>query len=141
MSSTFDFTSVPANVPVLCIPRVYLKIEESRIRRIFEELNLGLIDHIDVVSKSTEKGEKFNRVFIHFKQWNTTENACVARERLLTGKEIKIVYDDPWFWKISAYKMPERRRQPMNTLAKTSNRPFIDFTDASSTKTSAKISK
>jgi hypothetical protein len=28
----------------------------------------------------------------------------MARERLLNGKEIKIVYDDPWFWKVSAYR-------------------------------------
>jgi hypothetical protein len=31
-----------------------------------------------------------------------------ARDRLLAGKELKIVYDDPWFWKVSAYKQQQR---------------------------------
>jgi hypothetical protein len=65
---------------------------------------MGEIQRIDVVSKTTEKGEKFNRVFVHFKRWFANKNADMARERLLNGKEIKIVYDDPWFWKVSAYR-------------------------------------
>ena len=114
MSSQIDFRTMPANVPVLCIPRVYPNISESRIRRIFDDLNLGVLERIDIVSKFSakpggEKGEKFNRVFVHFRRWNDTENSNIARERLLNGKEIKIIYDDPWFWKISAYREAERK--------------------------------
>lgn len=114
MSSQIDFRTMPANVPVLCIPRVYPNISESRIRRIFDDLNLGVLERIDIVSKFStkpggEKGEKFNRVFVHFRRWNNTENSNIARERLLNGKEIKIIYDDPWFWKISAYREAERK--------------------------------
>jgi hypothetical protein len=102
-------STTPANVPTLCIPRVYPNISESRIRRIFDDLNMGTLDRIDIVSKQSEKGEKFNRVFVHFRRWNDTENAKTARERLLNGKEIKIIYDDPWFWKISVYREPDRK--------------------------------
>jgi hypothetical protein len=44
-------------------------------------------------------------VFIHL-IWKQTDQATAARERLLQGKEIKIIYDEPWFWKVSAYKPP-----------------------------------
>jgi len=91
--------------PSLCIPRVFPNIDEHRIREIFDELKMGEIERIDIVKKQTEKGEKFNRVFIHWKYWSTGGNADISRERLLNGKEIKIIYDDPWFWKVSAYKM------------------------------------
>jgi hypothetical protein len=104
MTSHIDFRTMPSNVPSLCIPRVFTNIDERRIRRIFDELNMGEIQRIDVVGKTTEKGEKFNRVFVHFKRWFANENADTARERLLNGKEIKIIYDDPWFWKVSAYR-------------------------------------
>ena len=111
MSTQIDFQSLPANVPVLCIPRVYSNISESRIRRIFDDLNMGVLERVDIVPKFTNKyNEKFNRVFIHYRMWNDSENARIARERLLNGKEIKIIYDDPWFWKISAYKEAERRQ-------------------------------
>jgi hypothetical protein len=119
MSSQIDFRTLPANVPVLCIPRVYPNITESRIRRIFDDLNMGELERIDIVSKTSvkpganplEKGEKFNRVFVHFKRWNNSENSNLARERLLNGKEIKIIYDEPWFWKISAYREAATRRE------------------------------
>jgi hypothetical protein len=107
MSSQIDFRTLPTNVPSLCIPRVFANIDERRIRRIFDELGMGEIQRIDLVSKTTEKGEKFNRVFVHFKRWNSDGNAATARERLVNGKEIKIVYDDPWFWKVSAYRPKE----------------------------------
>lgn len=118
MSTQIDFRTLPANVPVLCIPRVYSNISESRIRRIFDDLNMGELDRIDIVSgkHSAKPEEKFNRVFVHFRRWNNSENANVARERLLNGKEIKIIYDEPWFWKISAYREPERKpTAPQNT--------------------------
>jgi hypothetical protein len=104
MNSHIDFRMLPNNVPSLCIPRVFTNWTEARIRGVFDELNMGDIQRIDVLCKTTEKGEKFNRVFIHFKRWFSNPNADMARERLLNGKEIKIMYDEPWFWKVSAYR-------------------------------------
>ena len=109
-TTTIDFRTMPANVPSLCIPRVFPNINERRIRGVLDELSMGEIERIDIVRKQTEKGETFNRVFIHFKRWNTGGNADVARERLLNGKEIKIIYDDPWFWKISAARTSSEAR-------------------------------
>jgi hypothetical protein len=108
-NTTIDFRTLPSNVPSLCIPRVFLNINETRIRSIFTSLDMGEIEKVDIVTKKTEKGENFNRVFIHFRHWNNGSNANAARERLLNGKEIKIIYDDPWFWKISAYREKERK--------------------------------
>ena len=106
-SGAIDFRTLPDFIPSMCIPRVYPNISEGRIRKIFDELNIGVIERVDIVSKNTEKGEKFNRVFIHMDRWFHNSNASVARERLLGGKDIKIIYDDPWFWKVSAYKPGE----------------------------------
>jgi hypothetical protein len=111
MNSHIDFRTLPNNVPSLCIPRVFTNWTENRIRRIFDDLGMGEIQRIDIVSKTTEKGEKFNRVFVHFKRWFANQNADMARERLLNGKEIKIVYDDPWFWKVSAYREATKKSE------------------------------
>lgn len=109
MTSEIDLKTLPANIPILCIPRVHRTINEVLIRNIFDDLNMGTLERIDIVSKKNDKDNKFNRVFIHFREWYKTENAIAARERLLEGKEIKIIYDEPWFWKISAYKEGERK--------------------------------
>ena len=86
MTTTIDFRTMPANVPSLCIPRVFPNIDERRIRNVFDALEMGEIAKVDIVRKTTEKGEKFNRVFIHWKRWNDGGNADLARERLLNGK-------------------------------------------------------
>jgi len=122
MSSHIDFRTLPASIPSLCIPRVYPNIDERRIRKTFDDLNLGIIERVDIVRKTTDKGEKCNRVFIHFNRWFNSRNADTARERLLNGQDIKVIYDDPWFWKVAAYKEAprveeersyERRREPV----------------------------
>jgi len=117
-----DFRTLPDCIPSLCIPRVYPNISEGRIRKIFDELNIGVIERVDIVSKTTEKGERFNRVFIHMDRWFHNSNACVARERLLGGKDIKIIYDDPWFWKVSAYKGGEVSSNNNNNNNNNNNR-------------------
>jgi len=117
--NTIDLTTLPANVPSLCIPRVFPNIDERRIRGVFESLDMGEIERVDIVKKTTEKGEKFNRVFIHWKRWNSSDNANQSRNRLLNGKEIKIIYDDPWFWKISAFKESTIRPSP------STNKPLV----------------
>jgi hypothetical protein len=113
-TGTIDFRTMPDCVPSLCIPRVYPNISEARIRKIFDELGMGLIERVDIISKTTEKGERFNRVFIHMERWFQNSNASVARERLLGGKDIKIVYDDPWFWKVSAFRSEGNHKNNRN---------------------------
>ena len=98
------------NIECLCIPRVINSITENHIRKTFTNVNIGLIDHIDIVNKTTDKGIPFKRVFIHFKKWFATENGIIAQQRLLNNQEIKIIYDDPWFWKVSLYRKREFKK-------------------------------
>jgi len=126
MSAQIDFRTMPKDIPSLCIPRVFPNINEARIRKIFDELLLGDIKRVDIISRTTERGEKFNRVFIHFNSWHSNENANMARERLLNGKEIKIIYDEPWFWKVSAYRS-EQRSAPREKPAVPKATPHIQF--------------
>lgn len=106
--ASVDMSVIPASSPSLCIPRVFANITEKRVAFVIRDVGLGEIDRIDMVPKTTDDGVKFQRVFIHFKKWNTSESAQRARERVLSGKEIKIVYDDPWFWKLSANRSVAR---------------------------------
>jgi hypothetical protein len=114
------------NINVLFIPRVFANITEKRIRSVINDLNLGAIEKIDIKRKTTEKGENFNRVYVHLSSWYTNEQAFSARERLLEGKEIKIIYDEPWFWKVSAYRLMAGNTTS-NTSIKSDKTPFLSF--------------
>ena len=100
----------------LCIPRISGNITKKNIEDVIKSLNIGEIKNIELLSKkptastsevssiTTAKGEINSCVFIHFKRWYSTENAIKAHELLTNNKDIKVFYNEPWFWKISIYK-------------------------------------
>lgn len=98
------------NQPILCIPGVFANIKEDRIRRVFGDLDLGEVIRVDIIVPkkpvdTDAKENKFNRVFVHIK-WNDSQQSIACRERLSQGKDVKVIYDEPWFWRVSAYRPP-----------------------------------
>jgi hypothetical protein len=119
--------------PSLCIPRVFSNITWQRVKETLERAGLGTIDRVDMIHKTNEKGEKFKRVFVHFKRWSSEREAQLLRDRIMDGEEVKIVYDDPWFWKVykSHVPRPERttRTSSSTTHRKSSSRDSRDSRD------------
>ena len=98
--------------PSICIPRVFKSTTRKDIYNVIERLDLGAVDRIDMVAKTNVRGECYNKVFIHFKMWNKKNPTVQAtRDKLLKGEEIKIVYNEPWYWKCTASRVdkPEFR--------------------------------
>jgi len=125
-----DVSVLPKNVPSLCIPRMFPNITKERILQVFGDLDICDIDHIDMIPKTSTTGEKFQRVFIHMSQWKNNPQAVRARARVLEGKEIKIIYDDPWFWKVSANRSSPNQNAvvvPNNRNSTQKARVFMDL--------------
>ena len=114
-NSQIDFNLLPKNIPSLCIPRVFPNISEARIRKTFEDIFIGRIEKIDIIKK-----EKFNCVFVHL-SWNNTPDALYVRNQVMTGKDVKVVYDKQWYWMISASRnqSPPQPPQPQQLSHKT----------------------
>lgn len=86
--------------PSICIPRVFSNIHGKDIIDVFQnKLNIGIIKKLDIINNNSDK--KFKKVFIHFKSWNNNVKSNHIRTLLTDGKTIKVVYDNPWFWKCS----------------------------------------
>ena len=97
----------------ICIPRVFANIRWKRVKAVFDQLQLGEIDRVDMVQRTGDDGTSFQRCFIHFKTWADTENARAVREQLdAEGGEIKIVYDEPWFWKCFKSRVARPEQAP-----------------------------
>jgi hypothetical protein len=121
----------------LCIPRAFENISESRVRTVFEKLSIFTIDRVDVVLRKNEKGESYKRFFIHIKDWKHTSDAEKAKERLLSGKELKIVYDDPWFWKVGLNTWTPKPQQQQPLLNDRKPKIRIEFDDQDTKNTNA----
>ncbi len=90
--------------PSLCIPIVSASVNKEFVENIFNRIGLGKVARVDVLSRTNFKTNvQYNRVFIHFDRWNIeNESIQKLRTRVINGGHIKIVYDNPWFWKCSA---------------------------------------
>ena len=96
--------------------------------QVLNELELGEIERIDMVERETRDGDLYQRVFIHFKSWNGPHTqGGVVRQRVLDGEEVKIVYDDPWFWKIWASKSKKPTGDKPKPKKGSGKAPFVDF--------------
>lgn len=115
----------------IVIPRVFKNIGEKRIRAIIYKLNFGFLQRVDIVPK---RGKEFNVVFLHFSQWNTSPTANAIRSRLDNGDQVKVVYEQPWYWlikKSEATRPEDRPKKPQRPA------PFIDFYHKPEPKTTA----
>ena len=109
-SSTNPSSTNPSSTnPSICIPRVFTHIPVSEIIDIFQnKIKLGPVKKVDVIynqhigantKDNIVSDHKFKKVFIHFKYWNSEQDNL--KSTLNEGKFIKVVYDNPWFWKCS----------------------------------------
>jgi hypothetical protein len=127
-SETLNLAAIPFNVPSLCIPRVFANISKERVDAVFRKLDIGKVERIDMIERTDDKGQTWKRVFVHL-QWNDSELARSARARLLCGNDVKVVYEDPWFWKVSANRStreqtsPRPRNEPRNEQRHRDHRP------------------
>lgn len=109
-----NFSYIPDNVPSLFIPRVFQNISEAIIRKTIDKLNLGVIESVEITNKKTDKG-KYKSAIIHLRWHRYNKDSQYQRESLLSGKEMNIIYDNPWFWKISAFRVNQPEVSPKIT--------------------------
>ena len=127
-------SKAPITHPSICIPRTFPTIRGEQTKRAvfntFRDLRVGFIERIDTVHKTDKNGERFCTVYVHLK-WNMDNQlARDTRQKLLDGQDVKVVYDEPWFWKCTASTIdkPENRYSEGQQRSNTA-RPRIDLGD------------
>lgn len=128
---SIDYTLIPSNVPAICIPYVFENIGDKRIEGIFKDLDIGKVDRIDLVPTQNHapNGSKVNRVFIHI-NWKIDETTNKIRTKLLCGKEVKVLYDGTYYWRLSASRAKEVKPQQPKPVQK-DMKPRIEMDDDS----------
>jgi len=123
----------PITHPSICIPRTFTTIRGEQTKRAvfntFRDLRIGHIERIDTVHKTDQRGERFCTVYVHL-NWNVTSKlARDTRQKLLEGQDVKIVYDEPWFWKCTMSTMEKPESRFPEKQERTTSRPRIDLGD------------
>jgi len=97
--------------PSICIPRTLNNITWRQVKETFEQLfGPGTVERVDIVTNRTD-ASPFCRIFVHMRYWPVEkEEIADIRQRLVDGETVKVVYDNPWFWKCSASRTPKPDR-------------------------------
>ena len=83
----------------LFVPHVYSNFTSAKVMEVFNGLHIGEVKSVDLVSKMGSDNKHYNAVYVHFTTWYDTKVARDFQERLLDPKkEVKVMYDHPWYW-------------------------------------------
>ena len=83
----------------LYIPHVFSNFTSEYIANIFESMDIGKVNHVDLVAKIDKHGKAYNSAYIHFEYWFSSIIAQNFQDRVLDpNKEARIIHDDPWYW-------------------------------------------
>lgn len=85
----------------LCIPRVDSNISKDYIYNVLGKLKVGLISKLTEIPIKNQEG--FKRIIFNIK-WESNEKSNDIRDIIDSRGTFNIVYNMPWFWKISEYK-------------------------------------
>ncbi len=135
-STMYSESKAPITQPSICIPRTFPTIRGEQTKRAvfntFKDLRIGHIDRIDTVHKTDKNGERFCTVYVHLK-WNVDNQlARDTRQKLLDGQDVKVVYDEPWFWKCTASTIDKPENRYSEAPQRNTSRPRIDLGEGTS---------
>ena len=103
------------------IPHIFTNFTDKYIASVFENLGIGMVDHVDLVAKMDKHGKHYNAAYIHFKYWYSGPAAEDMYNRIKDEtQQARIVHDDPWFWILlenTAKKYEPAARKPCIDIA------------------------
>lgn len=105
----------------ICILHAFKNITRGFVESVFRSLNVGRISDVEMIPKVNQKGSYW-QIFVHFSFLHNHYEALEFRKRLNAGKEVRIVYNNPWFWRIVKAALPHRGPSGRIRMV-----PFIDF--------------
>ena len=100
--------------PSIYIARVFPNISPEKIKKVFEDLfKSKCVDRVDTVRMENKDGDKYMRVFVHFKFY--PESAKSTKDKLLNDETVEVVYNHPWYWKCVRSKIDKPDFKKKNT--------------------------
>lgn len=90
-----SMSSVHQNLSVV-IPRVLSTINALEIGHFFEYYDFGKVMRVDLFPRN----HRFNKAVLYFEYWNQNEMVKTFHEKIMAGRETRVMYDEPNYWNL-----------------------------------------
>ena len=115
----------------LIIPRVFPQyIDEQGMIDTFEQQKLGRVYKVNMIhmnSESRRRGHPMYKAIVYFSAWYDNVIAYNFQQRIFNQGDARVVYDDPWFWKVTASKWKaDQNRNPTVKLDTDNEKKNVD---------------
>ena len=115
-------TSNMTQISSVFLPRVSAYHDKAYIESVFWtvfQTEESPIHHIDLIMKEdTKKPNCFYHIaFVFFKPLPTTDLIAQFAAEIESGKRVKMVHSDPWYWNMNKNTRPKQVRKPARILS------------------------
>lgn len=87
----------------MCIPQIDTNIKIDFIKQILNNSKIGSVFNINEIPNKDNK--KYKRIIFYVKINKNTDASKIIEDRFSNKKNIKVLYEDPLYWKIYEYTM------------------------------------
>ena len=112
----------------ICIPRVMYFVNSEQITSVFAHIfGENLVSQVDMIERQDNKtGEGFYLVFVHFN--STNEHLDPFMSKLESEGEVKVIYQEPWFWKCKkSISKPKPPRNGPRIMSVEDEKSFMEY--------------
>ena len=120
------------NVPSVCIPRVHFRMTDQDVAQVFNQVfGQECVDHVDMVARQDRTtGHTFFIAYVHFGEIHDVDafEQCGGMrflEKINADEEVRLVYRDPWFWKVRRNTKTKRTRRGPRILTDEETEDFM----------------
>ena len=121
-------------VPSVCIPRVHYTITDEKVAKVFNEVfGQDCVHHVDMVARQDRNtGYSFFIAYVHFSEIQDVDafEQCGGQmflAKINADEEVKLVYRDPWFWKIRRNTKTKHARRGPRILTEEETEAFMAY--------------
>lgn len=83
----------------ILIPRVFINTSQSKIKKSFESLNIGIVSHVKFIVKMDKYKNPYKNAYVYFHSWFENDAALNLKNKIEDPTyTAKVVYNDPWYW-------------------------------------------
>jgi hypothetical protein len=94
-----------SNCPSIYITKLNPNVTQTDVKNVINKLNVGVIKYVNIKQRTTHYGDHYMVAYVYFNKWLNNPVSARVRDIIHSGKDVNVVHDGFWYWKIMMNRM------------------------------------